>query len=65
MIANRSVPPSSVIPVLAYADVADAGHVREDAFILGQQARGKQRQRRVLVTLDGDAPAQAMAAFNQ
>jgi uncharacterized glyoxalase superfamily protein PhnB len=39
VIANRSVPPSSVIPVLAYADVADAADWLCTAFGFRQRLR--------------------------
>ena len=39
-----------------HLDVADARHVRQHALVFGQQARGEQRQRRVLVAFDGDPP---------
>ena len=35
-----------------HLDVGDAGHVVQRAPLVGQQARGNQRQRRVLVALD-------------
>ncbi len=46
-------------------DVLDPRHVRKDALLGRQQARGEQRQSGVLVAFDVDGPAQAMAAFNQ
>ena len=39
MIANRSVPPSSVIPVLAYVDVAEAADWLCSAFGFRQRLR--------------------------
>ena len=44
--------------------VADARHVVQDALLLGEQAGGHQRQRRVLVALDLYAAAERLAAFN-
>jgi hypothetical protein len=37
-----------------YLDVADARHVGEHALLVGEQARGNQRQRRVLVAAHDD-----------
>jgi hypothetical protein len=48
-----------------HLDVADPRDVRQDAFVFGQQARGQQRQGRVLVALDGDLPLQPVPAFDQ
>ena len=39
-----------------HLDVADARHVGEDALLVGEQARGDERQRGVLVAADDDAP---------
>jgi hypothetical protein len=41
------------------------GTFREDALLVGQKARGEQRQRRILVALHRHAAAKTMAAFNQ
>ena len=48
-----------------HLDVADARHVGQHALLVGQQARGQQRQRRVLVAFDGDAALEPVAAFDQ
>jgi hypothetical protein len=45
-------------------DVADARHVREDAFLGRQQARGQQRQRGILVTFDFHGTGEPMAALD-
>ncbi len=39
-----------------YLHVADAWHVRQNAFVLGQQTCREQGQRGVLVAFDGHAP---------
>jgi uncharacterized glyoxalase superfamily protein PhnB len=65
VIANRSVPPSSVVPVLAYADVAEAADWLCSAFGFRQRLRiGDHRAQlvfgdgAVIVTAlrEGDAP---------
>ncbi len=48
-----------------HLDVADARHVGDHALFVGQQARGNQRQRRVLVAAHDNRPRQRPAAFNQ
>jgi hypothetical protein len=48
-----------------HADVADARHVREDAFFGRQQACGQQRQCGVLVAFDLDLSGDRAAAFYQ
>ena len=46
-----------------HLDVANAWHVRQDAFVLGQQTCREQGQRGVLVAFDGHAPLQSVSAF--
>ena len=48
-----------------HLDVADARHVGEHALLVGEQARRDERQRRVLVAADDDAPGQRPAAFDE
>ena len=49
-------PPRSSEQPRHHLDVADARHVGQHAFFGRQQARGQQRQRRVLVAFDSTAP---------
>jgi hypothetical protein len=46
-------------------DVADAGHVREDALLRGEHARRQQRQGGVLVAFDLDGTGEPLAALDQ
>ena len=48
-----------------HLDVADARHVGQHALVFGEQARRQQRQRGVLVALDGHAALEPVAAFDQ
>ncbi len=48
-----------------HADVRDARHVLETARLVAEQAGGDQRQRGVLVAVDGDAAGQSAAAFDE
>ena len=45
-------------------DVADAGHVAHEHLILGEDARGENRQRRVLVPGRGERAGERDAAFD-
>ena len=45
-------------------DVADPGHVAQDHFVVGQQARGQDRQRAVLVAGGRDRARQRHSAFD-
>jgi hypothetical protein len=45
-------------------DIGDPGHVAQDHLIVGEQARGQDRQRAVLVTGRRDRARQGHAAFN-
>ena len=44
--------------------VPDPRDVRQHAFLIGQETRGEQRQRRILVALDRDAPFQPSPSLN-
>ena len=46
-------------------NVADARDIGEDALLFGQEAGRQQRQRSVLVSLNGDPAFESVAAFNQ
>ena len=48
-----------------YLDVADAWDVREQALLVREEARGQQRQRRILVAFHRHTPFKAMASLNQ